>query len=458
MAYRPYQIEGLTAVYGLLREHQRVLAVLPTGGGKTVIAEMIANHAIRKGRLLYFGVHRRELVRQTAMRFEAAGIHCGVIMAGDKREYPDAPVQVFSVDTLVRREVKAPDVLLLDEAHNLAKYASLIKLWPECKVIGLTATPVGPLQTMYSAMHVISTPSQLIADGYLVDVEAWGLVSPDMTGVSTSGDDYQQESAERVVMEAVDDVVNAWFKRAEGLPTLGFAQSVRHSVTLRDRFRDRGIDCEHVDANTPDEQRRDFFARFKAGTLPIILNYDIISEGFDAPDCRCVLLARATKSPRVYLQQVGRGLRTAPGKEHCVLLDCAGNVKRLWWPTADVAWELGDTAAVVRKKKSDDAVRTCEECYRAWRSSDGPACPYCGWKKEAKEIRVKARNKGTAKLERTLTDGAVKPYDAKAADDLKRWNDEGKRRGHKPGYCIMRFKTRYGRWPNSEERRIANLT
>ena len=381
MAYRQYQVEGLTEVYRLLREHQRVLAVLPTGGGKTVIAELVAKHAIQKERSLYFGVHRRELVRQTVARFEAAGLNCGVIMSGDKRVDGSAKVQVFSVDTLIRREVPEPDVLLLDEAHNLAKYSKLLSIWGNCKVIGLTATPVGPLHTMYSSMHIISTPSKLIADGYLVDVEAWGLVSPDMTGVATSGEDYQQEGAERVVMEAVDDVVNAWFKRAENLPTLGFAQSVRHSVTLRDRFRDRGVQCEHVDATTPDEERKSIFARFKSGELPIILNYDIISEGFDAPDCRCVLLARATKSPRVFLQQVGRGLRPAPGKQHCVLLDCAGNVKRLWWPTADVDWELGDTPAVVRKKKANDAVRSCEQCYRAWRSSDGAACPYCGWKK-----------------------------------------------------------------------------
>ena len=110
---------------------------------------------------------------------------------------------------------------------------------------------------------------------------------------------------------------------------------------------------------------------------------------------------------------------------------------------------------MVRKKKANDAVRSCEQCYRAWRSSDGAACPYCGWKKEAKEIRVKARNRGTAKIERG--DMKVKPIDVAAVSDLKKWTEEGLVRKHKPGYCLMRFKTRYGRWPNSEERRAAGL-
>ena len=339
--YRPYQEDGVRALYGLLREHRRVIGVAPTGAGKTVIAQLIAEHAAYRGVRLYFGVHRRNLVTQTYQRFTAVGLRTGVIMAGDKRLDPDAPIQVFSADTMVRRDVAAPTVLLLDEVHNLAKYQRLIDRWPNALVLGLTATPVGPLDRVFTALHVIALPSFLLANGYITDIEAWGLVRPDLSSVATRGDDFEQDGAERVVMEAVEDVVSAWIRRGQDKPTLAFAQSVKHSLALRDAFRREGIAAEHVDAETPEADRTRIFGGFVDGSVRVVLNYDIISEGADFPDCGCVVLARATKSVRVFLQQIGRGLRPASGKERCIVLDCAGNIERMWWPLDDVPWELG---------------------------------------------------------------------------------------------------------------------
>jgi superfamily II DNA or RNA helicase len=139
---RDYQIRAIDQVREAFRETRRVLLVMPTGAGKTATASQILAWAVARGRRCLFIVHRREIVQDTHRRLLAAGVSCGLVMAGQPTT--DAPVQVCSVQTLAARGLHPPaDLLVWDEAHHVAAatYGAIRAKYPEAWHLGLTATP-----------------------------------------------------------------------------------------------------------------------------------------------------------------------------------------------------------------------------------------------------------------------------------------------------------------------------
>ena len=113
-------------------------------------------------------------------------------------------------------------------------------------------------------------------------------------------------------------------KHALGKSMIVFAVSVEHSKNIVERYQEKGVSAVHIDATTPSQERREFIEQFKAKKIKILSNVEIITEGFDFPECEVVQLARPTKSLALYLQMVGRVMRKANGKEHGLVLDNAG--------------------------------------------------------------------------------------------------------------------------------------
>lgn len=148
---RDYQLETIEKIEFTLAGEtvQRILVVLPTGSGKTIIAAELIRRAVDRNERVVFLAHRRELVHQCSDKLDRFGIDHGIIMAGEKPSFiPD--VQVGSIQTLSARlsrgtiEPPLADLLIFDEGHhcNASTYLKIIARYPDAKVLGLTATPL----------------------------------------------------------------------------------------------------------------------------------------------------------------------------------------------------------------------------------------------------------------------------------------------------------------------------
>lgn len=463
---RPYQVEGIAAARRMIAEGlRRVLLVLATGGGKTACAALIAHGAVQKGRRVLFVGPRREIIAQAFWKLVEAGIpelSCGVIMgngviphAVTRQPYnarrPLAPVQVASIQTLTNRRLPPADVVFVDEAHHATSetWAKVIAHYIDAGavVVGLTATPCRAdgkgLGALFERLHVIAGFAELAAEGFLVTPRVYTTPNaPDLSKVrlTRSGEYNADELA--AVMRAralVGDIVQHWQRHAEGRTTVVFAASVEHSRELCDAFRAAGVAAEHVDANTDPDERDGALTRLARGEITVLCNMGICTEGWDLPRCKCVILARPTKSLSLYLQMAGRGLRPWQGVG-AVILDHAGCAHEHGLPSDAREWSLDGRV----RRKGSTPVRTCPACYAALPGGT-PVCDACGYvfpvvPREASELRredgelVEAEPKARA----TMNERAA------AYEDMLRG---AAARGRKLGFARHRYRELFGIWP-----------
>lgn len=376
---RPYQHLVLDEAHQHARE--RPILVCPTGSGKSVIGAEVGFRVVHHERQLLWLVHRRELVEQAVEHLQTRGLDVGVIMSGESAR-PRAPVQVASTQTLQRRETPRAHVLVYDEVHHsTAKGNQNILTRPEVQSmlwVGLTATPArldGTGLREAGWGHLVQGPSvrELIAQGHLSPYKYFAPVTPDMRGVTKRGGDYAKgEAAER--MKIVGDAVDLYRQFLTDGKALGFCVTVEHSQRVAKQFSDSGIPALHLDAKTSATERSEGVERFRAGEVRVLCNVGLFDEGFDAPDCDGVLLMRPTRSLVVARQQVGRALRPAPGKEHAVILDMAGNWSRVGLPDEHIEWSLDGKA---KRQAEQQPWRTCPGCW-AIIPVHARVCPECG--------------------------------------------------------------------------------
>lgn len=405
---RLYQRDAIDRVRACVRNGQRrPLLVAPTGSGKTICSIGVVTAALERGSRVLFLAHRRELIRQPFSKLVRSGVdpqQIGVIMRGVEsrpvdmfppdlddedavwarlaRRRPPAPIQIASIDTLRNREKPPADLVVIDEAHRaLAKsYVDLVAHYPDAVVLGMTATPLRAdnrgLGEMFNALVVVSTYGELVADGFLVEPRVWTVPRlPDLTGVRVKGGDYDAEQLATAVDTGalVGDIVEHWQRHGNGAPTFAFAVGVEHSRHIAQRFIDAGIPAAHVDADTPKPERDDAVRRLRNGELRVLSNVDCFTEGTDVQSVKCIVLARPTKSLRVYLQQVGRGSRPF-GELPFVVLDHAGCAVEHGLPQETREWSLDGKR---RRSLSAPSAKTCPECFAVVPSSTR-LCPGCG--------------------------------------------------------------------------------
>lgn len=375
---RPYQSRAADLVLAAFAAgHQRALLHAPTGAGKTVIFAALAAMFHAAGLPVLVVAHRRELLSQAAERLRSAGIANPVVYRGARHAAAlagatcvVAAVQIRDFNAL--REVLGPALVIVDEAHHTPaeSYARLLDLFPEAHHVGATATPWwgrgrglgGYFQTIVTA----TTVRELTELGHLARVRMFThphtLRDLDLRGVAVAGEDYKASAlAARVDRPALlGDIVGHWHSHAAGARTLCFAASVEHSRHIVDRFRAAGVAAEHLDGETPEDERAAILARLRTGETRIVSNYAVLTEGFDEPSVGCVILARPTLRAQVYLQSVGRGLRAADAKAAVVVLDHAGSCLAFGFPDDDraVSLEVSD----VEKRAGIAPVRRCPAC------------------------------------------------------------------------------------------------
>lgn len=386
LTLRPYQQQAVHDLRLAFRDGARApLLVGPTGMGKTcVLAEILSGVAAR-GRSAIVLVHRRELIAQTAHKLDLANVPHGIIAAGIE---PAAhPIQVASVQTLVRRLDRIttpPDLLIIDEAHHATagSWARVMDHWPNALRLGVTATPVRLDGRGLSAVfdRLITGPSvaDLIAQGFLCSSRLYA--PPQVADLSAvrrrAGDFAIDQAADAMDRPTVTgDAISHYRKLAAGQRAIVFCCNVQHAEHVADSFNVAGISAATLLGSTPD--RDDVVRRFDAGTVHVLVTVDVVSEGFDIPAAGCAILLRPTQSLGLYLQQVGRVLRPAPGKTYALILDHVGNVHRHGWPDDHREWSLdGIQRRTAAGGPAAPSVRTCPQCFAAFK----PAllCPVCG--------------------------------------------------------------------------------
>jgi len=338
---RPYQEKAVREVLTLYQDGARkMLLHLPTGAGKTIIATLIIERLlplIDSGKVLFIA-HRRELLDQTAEKLKQhlPGLAISIDQ-GERRADPAAQVVIASIQSLIkRREAYRPElfsVIICDECHR-----ALAPSWVEviehfnderggdALLLGMTATPRrtdgrSALDLFDLVAYEIAKP-ELQDLGYLVPIQYWGVTaSLSLDQVKRSAGDFQVGALSAVMdtppVRAL--TLRAWEDKAKGRKTLVFCASVRHAHRLAADFASRGHRAEVLDGRT--RNREEILDSFRRGDVELLLNYGVLTEGFDDPSILCVLLARPTTSPLVYNQCLGRGLRPAPNKTHCTVID-----------------------------------------------------------------------------------------------------------------------------------------
>lgn len=392
---RDYQNNSIELIkYEYKKGFRKVMLVLPTGAGKSVIACKIIKKTVENNKKVIFIVRGISLINQMSKTLFRESVEHGVLQANHWNRRPNCPVQVASIDTLISKKIYPPaDFIIIDEVDQATSkgYKEFLSMYSESFVLGVTATPyfTKPITHAAETFVVPITMNELINQKYLVPFKYYAPNSPDLSGVevSKSTNDYVNDQLAETMIKGrlTGEIIKHWRKLGEDRPTLCFAVNVNHSKILVDRFNAAGIPSAHCDANTPQKDRDEIFLNLKNKKLKIVSNVGIATRGFDAPFVSCLILARPTKSLNLHIQIMGRGTRISPetGKENCIVLDHAGNIESLGLPTDEHEINLDG------KNKRDSYVKEskiCEECFAVYR---GKVCPECGSEKAKTTRKVK---------------------------------------------------------------------
>lgn len=376
--------------------------VAPTGSGKTVIFSFMVSEAIKRGRRIIVMVHREELIDQICATLEQFDVPHGRISAGghyDRRYL----AHVASVQTLVRRleRVVPPDGVIVDEAHHCigatshGKVATFFRAKnPAMWTIGVTATPERlsgeGLGEMFDHMVVGPTVAELMEAGWLSKYRLFAPQTVDLSGLHTRAGEFVRGEAAEIMgkPQIIGNVVSHYARLCNGAPGVAFCPSVEHSEKTAERFRQYGFRAMSIDGTMAKEVRRSIVADFRRGAINVLASCDLISEGFDLPGIHAAMLLRPTQSMALHLQQIGRSLRPAPGKDAAIILDHVGNTVRHGLPDDHREWTLAGRADREKKEgaAANDAVRQCLKCF-AISPAFAVRCRDCG-----EEFPAKTRN------------------------------------------------------------------
>lgn len=449
---RPHQERGITELrLSLARGAKRPMLQIPTGGGKTLASANIIRMALKKGNRVTFCVPAISLIDQTVEEFFKEGItDIGVIQGNHPMVNYAAPVQVASVQTLSARKIRPEcDLVIVDEAHQQFKVVrEWMKANPKLPFIGLSATPWAKgLGKQYDDLIAPTNIKQLIEAGYLSPFRVFAPAHPDLSSVKTRAGDYNKEQLGEVMSDSVliADVVETWKKLGRGRPTLCFAVNRAHAKALQTKFELSGVGCGYIDAYTEAVDRKAIEAKLNRGEIEVVCNVGCLTTGVDW-DVRCIILARPTRSEMLFTQMIGRGLRTAEGKQDCLILDHADNHARLGFVSDIHYTELCDGKRGERKapEKKEPLPKECGKCHYV-KPPKVHECPSCGFKPERQSevevedgelVEIKKKKKYTKEEKQEFYSGLI-------AIALHR--------GRSRGWVSHTYRDRFKCWPRGLE-------
>lgn len=327
-ALRPYQTECVNSVLDSWEEFQKVLAVLPTGAGKTVIFSKVAERS--SGRTLVLA-HREELIEQAKNKIEATTGIVAQVEKAERKAERNCSVVVASVQTLQGDRLAGwPQDhfsrIVVDEAHHALSdtYRRILEHFCTARVLGVTATPFRGdkknLGTMFETVAFEIGLIDLIKQGYLSPIRIKSVpLQIDLNGIRTISGDYDLEQVDQALDPILTKAAAAIAHEAAQRKILVFLPLRKTSQKFADILNGVGIKAKHVDGNS--EDRKEILESFSRGDFQVLCNAMLLTEGYDEPSVDCVCILRPTKSQPLYAQMVGRGTRLHPGKSECLLLD-----------------------------------------------------------------------------------------------------------------------------------------
>jgi superfamily II DNA or RNA helicase len=435
-----------------------------TGSGKTVEVAAIIQDAVEHGDNVVFVAHRRELITQASSKLHAFGLDHGVIQAGFPTR-PAARVQVASVQTLHARAFRSrqmdmppAELLIFDECHHVRArtYMQIAGAYPDAIVLGLTATPIRGdgrgLGNVFDTLIEGPPIAELIAGGFLVPTRVYAPSRPDLSGVRVKMGDYvETQLAERMnTKHLVGDIVTHWHRLSERRRTVVFATGVAHSVHIRDEFRRSGVWAEHLDGSTPKDERDSILARLASGTVDLVTNAMVLTEGWDSPSVSCIVLARPTKSLGLYFQMTGRVLRPWPGKTDALVIDHAGAVFQHGFVDDPIEWALSEDDRAVNAAHQSridhhaPALTTCPECSAV--RFEGQPCTVCGWRPVRKPKAVEVVDGELGEVDRNRNVKSDWTSDEQFAF-YRQLMGIAQQRNYKPGWAAQKFKEKFSAFP-----------
>lgn len=453
MSLRPRQLQAIEALRQAYRDgHRAPILVAPTGFGKTHTSAEIIRSAVARGHRVWFLAHLREILDATSAKLTAEGIAHGFVMAG-KPEDTDAPVQVAMVQTAVRRlgRYTKPDLIVIDEAH-LAVAETYRKVVEDCgnpRLLLLTATPIrldgrGMREVADLIVPTCST-AELIAEGLLAPVRYYAPSRPDMTGVRTVAGEYAAGDVAKVMNKPsiTGDAVAHYQKLAHGRPAVAFCTNIAHAKETAIAFRQAGYKAVAISGDSKPEERDAALHGLNAGDIDVVCNCALWVAGVDAPAIGCIIMLAPTKSLTKYLQSIGRGLRTHPGKTDCIVLDHAGNAFTHGLPTEERDWSLDGAKKRARQADDVEPVRQCERCYFV--HAPAPVCPNCGHTHPVKERKINKTEGELAELTEIKRKERQEVGRARTVDELRKIAEE---RGYKSGWIWQQLRIKSARGVN----------
>lgn len=441
MNLRPYQQQLVTDIrlqYQL--GHRRVLAVLPTGGGKTVAFTHIAQQAARKGNRVCVLVHRQELLDQASRAMPMAH---GCIRAGRSMDLSHA-VQIASVQTLARRlHLIPPDffhLIIVDEAHHTTSptWAKVLEHFHAAHLLGVTATPCRTdgrgLGEWYQAMVQGPSAQWLTDNGFLAQSKVLAPPGFNAAGLRKRMGDFDVKDAEQRVGTIMGDVVGHYRKHLSGCTAIAFCCSLAHAEAVAALFTSHGIASSSIDGTMSGEQRRDLLAALGTGRLKVLTSCALIGEGVDVPSVGGCLLLRPTQSESLHLQMIGRCLRPS-GSKVAVVLDHVGNTLRLGHHLEHRDWTLDGSKK--RDREQAPSVKVCPQCF-ATSASAAQVCRECG------HVFAPQEQRELKQVDGELVEMAARAKRRKQgnARDLDALRELAQQRGYKRGWAERVYQAR----------------
>jgi DNA repair protein RadD len=359
--------------------HKNQLIMAPTGSGKTYLGLNAIQQALVKGFRAVFVCDRTTLINQTSATADRYGLWAhGIIQADNPKRDDTLPFQIASAQTLARRGWPEADLIVIDEAHTQLEVWTTHIMQTEASVIGLSATPFSKgLGRLFTNLVNAATMNELTHSGVLVPLRVFSCTRPDMTGAAaTSGGEWTDLAAEQRGMEIIGDVVTEWVKFGEGRKTICFGATIAHCEELCSQFVKAGIMASLYTSKTPDSEREQLLREFSKpdSMLRVLISVEALAKGFDVPDVGCVIDCRPLrKSLSTAIQMWGRGLRSHPGKQDCILLDHSGNILRFAEDYTGIFFNGLDSLDM--GQKLDNTVRNEPDIKQPLKG-----CPKCGFK------------------------------------------------------------------------------
>lgn len=429
----------------LAEKNQGVLIVSPAGSGKSIVIAEIARLTTKKGGRVLFIVHRQELVDQITESFKQQDVslsQCTILTVGKAKNRLGA--------------FPKPSLIITDESHHSRAntYQKIYEYFNDVPRLGFTATPWRMngkgFADIYSSMVEGPNVKWLIDHHKLAPYTYYSvnLADADKLHFSSNGDFSNKSIDEALGKTIFGDVIKTWKRVANGRKTILYAHSRKYSAQIAQKFCDAGVKAVHCDSKTPQREREKIMSDFKNGKIKILCNVDLISEGFNVPDCSCVIMLRPTASLVLDIQQSMRCMRYVPNKK-AIIIDHVGNCYRHGLPLSPHSWTLKDRKRKKRRKANEmnQPIKTCPICY-AVIPAQCKVCPVCGAEIPVENSEMKEeRDAKIVKINqfKFVTDYSLMKYrtmklsEAKTVQDLKMMV---KAQGHKPGQLFYLMKAK----------------